>query len=128
MFQVVYEDAKPWPQEGALRVETPHLVIDIPVSPDSARRRANRYLGTYIAMALRASNPMLVFADDRPIWRMSMDLHLRTLGKVATLGTIEVDARTREVFPLSTEKIKQIHERANAIVTRLTPQATLHYH
>ncbi|MFN8486866.1 MAG: hypothetical protein U0350_04685 [Caldilineaceae bacterium] len=124
MFQVLYECEKTWPQEGSLRVETPHLVVETPVSPDSARRRANRYLGTYVAMALRADNPMLVLENDQPIWRMSMDLHLQALGKVATMGAIEVNALTREVIPLTQVQIKQIHERANAIVSRLTPQTT----
>jgi hypothetical protein len=53
-----------------------------------------------------------------------MDLHLRGLGKVATLGKIEVDAQTRAVIPPSDETIKNIHARANDIITRLTPQAT----
>ncbi len=123
MFQIIYECSEPWPEEGSLRVEIPQFRAEISVSPDSARRRANGYLGRYVAMALRSDNSMLVLGGERPVWRMSIDLYRRKLGKVATLGTIfeiNVDALTREVIPLSAEKIESIHTRANDIISRLT--------
>jgi hypothetical protein len=56
--------------------------------------------------------------------RLSLEMRLRGLGPVATLGTLEVDAQTGEVRPFSDEQIRAIQDRANAIITRLTPATT----
>jgi len=120
MFPILYEHQQPWPAEGALRVEVPRQTVDITVSPDAARRKANAYLGLHVAMALRASNPVLVLREP-PVWRFSMDLHLPRDGYVATLGAIEVDAHTRTVFPLSAEEIARLQDRADELAARLAP-------
>jgi len=120
MFQVVYEYREPWPVEGALKVKAPALEGEIQVPPDSARRRANGYLARYVALALEAGEPMLIWGD-RPYWRMSIYLNLRGFGQVARLGEIVVDAMTREVLQLSKEQILEMQDRADAIASRLTP-------
>ena len=40
----------------------------IDVSPDSARRRAKRYLGRQVGMAIQSSDPVLVW-QARLVWR-----------------------------------------------------------
>ncbi|MBI3960213.1 MAG: hypothetical protein HY328_15480 [Chloroflexi bacterium] len=92
------------------------------VSPHSARQKANGYLGRYVAMSIQADEPILVWRKH-PVWRMQFGLSLRGLGRVATLGTVEVDAQTREVIPLSVDEITHVQERANALALRLTPAA-----
>jgi len=72
---------------------------------------------------IQSSDPVLVW-QERPVWRLQINLYLRGLGKVATLGTLDVDAMTREVLPLANEEITDIQARANAIALRLSPSAT----
>lgn len=122
MIQVQYAYSEAWPQEGPLRLKG-QFAEEISVKPDAARRTANHYLGLEVGMALRASNPILVVGDERPVWRLSVDLHWYGRGKVATLDVVDVDARTDEVVPFSTEKITEIQKLANDIVSRLTPTA-----
>lgn len=128
MFQVIYEYTEAMPdhqlQKGSIQIDVPSISAQIAVSPDEARRRANGYLSRYVAMALQASEPRLILGDRDPMWRLSMDLILRPIGKVASLGYIEVDAQTREVTPLSPADIEVIHAKVNAIATSLTPTPT----
>lgn len=93
---------------------------EVQVSPDSARRRANGYLARYVALAIEASDPVLVWGQ-KPVWRMAVYLTLRGWGQVAKLGEIDVNALTREVLPLSNPQITEMQDRADAIATRLTP-------
>jgi len=95
---------------------------EIQVSPDSARRRANGYLARYVALAMEAGDPVLVWGQ-KPVWRMAVYLTLRGWGQVAKLGEIDVNALTREVLPLSNPQITEMQDRADAIATRLTPTA-----
>ena len=122
MFQVVYEYTEPWPQAGPLRV-IGQFSEEITVKPDAARRTANHYLGLDVGMALRSSQPMLVIGGKHPIWRVAVDLHWYGVGKIATLGTIDVDALTDEVIPLSDEEILHLREKANDLISRLTSTA-----
>jgi hypothetical protein len=123
MFQVVYECREPWPVEGALKVNAPALEGEIQVSPDSARQRANGYLARYVALAMEAGEPMLIWGE-RPCWRMPVYLNLRGFGQVAKLGEIAVDAMTREVIQLSKQQIIEMQDRADAIASRLTLATT----
>lgn len=120
MFPILYEHQQPWPDGGHVQIEVPHQSIEITVSPDSARRKANAWLGLHVAMALRASNPVLVL-KEKPVWRLSMDLHLPQAGYVTTLGSIEVDARTRDIYPLTAAEITHFQDRANELAARLAP-------
>lgn len=122
MFQVMYEQTANWPESGAFMVKTPPLEGEIQVSPDAARRRANGYLARYVALAMEASDPVLVWGQ-KPVWRMAVYLTLRGWGQVAKLGEIDVNALTREVLPLSNTQITEMQDRADAIATRLTPTA-----
>ncbi|MBX3011301.1 MAG: hypothetical protein KF832_07325 [Caldilineaceae bacterium] len=119
MFQVIYEQATIWPENGTFTVKTPSLEIEIQVSPDSARRRANGYLARYIGFAMEAGDPALVWGD-KPVWRLPIHLTLRGWGQVAKLGELDVDALTRDVLPLSPVQIREMQDRANAIAARLT--------
>lgn len=122
MFQIVYEYEQPWPEDGTLVVKMPSISREIKVSPASARRKANGYLTCEVAMALRPGDPALV-CGARPMWRMPILLQLPHWGPVATLGSVDVDALTRDVIPLTPEQITSIQAQAHAIATRLTPEA-----
>ncbi len=95
----------------------------IEVSPDSARQRANGFLGSHVGMAIQSNDPVLLW-QERPVWRLQINLYQRGLGKVATLDTLDVDAITREVLPLANEEITGIQARANAIALGLSASTT----
>lgn len=123
MFQIVYEYADPWPPQGALQLKPPLSRLDIAVSPDSARRKANGYLTMHVSMSLLAGKPVLVL-NERPVWRIPMEMQLDNSGHVATFGMLEVDAQTREIVPLTTKQIQTIQDQVNELLVRLTPEAT----
>ena len=122
MFQIIYEYTESWTNNCPLQVQTPQLSFEISVAPELARRRANGYLGMNVAMSILAGEPALILGNS-PIWRMAANLHLPDFGFVATVGSIEVDALTSKVFPLSLEQITTMQDRADVIATRLTPTA-----
>ena len=88
-----------------------------------AKRRAQGYLTVEVAMALRPGEPSLV-GGNQPVWRMPVWLHLRGLGQVESLGSLDVDATTGEVVPLSPTEIQTTQDRADAIAHRLAPHST----
>lgn len=121
VIQIIYEYKKNWPEEGTLWVETPSIAGEVKVSPLSARRKANGYLTSEIAMAMRPGEPVLLWGQH-PVWRMHIYLHLPDLGLISLRETIEVDAQTREIIPLSPEQITRLQEQAHAMASRLTPE------
>jgi hypothetical protein len=122
MLQVLSEHAMEWPATGPWEIQAPPLSVRVEIAPAVARRRANGYLGLHVGMALLANNPRLL-VRQRPQWRFDIDLQLPQVGKVATLGVIEVDATTGDVLALADAVITDLQERADVIATRLTPAA-----
>lgn len=124
MIQVMYEYTQPWPENGALNLESPPSSLEVPVSPDSARRCVNGYLGMHVSMALEGADPILVLNEQAPRWRVALNLIWPGLGFTSTLGHIDVDAKTREVIPLSDKKILEIQDKVNDILTCIAPDTT----
>ena len=122
MFPVLYEYADNWPTEGPLYIKA-QFAEEITVKPDEARRTANAYLGLAVSMALRASSPMLMLGGKRPIWRLFVDLHWYKQGRIATIGTLDVDALNDEVIPLANHEIETLRNKANDLIGRLAPAA-----
>ena len=122
MFQIVYEYVNSWPQQGGLQIEPPSAPLEIAVSPDSARRKANGYLAMNVSMSLLAGKPVLLM-NQPPVWRIPLEMKVDDCGHVATFGMIEVDAQTREIFPLTPNQIRTIQAQVNELLARLTPEA-----
>lgn len=123
MFQIIYEYADAWPQQGMLQIEPPATSLDIAISPDSARRKVNGYLAMHVSMSLLAGKPVLLM-NQRPVWRVPLEVQLDSCGHTATFGMIEVDAQSRELLPLSSTQIRTIQDQINELLTRLTPETT----
>jgi hypothetical protein len=117
MFQVLYEHPSSWPETGSLHVELPPVSVEVPISPDTARRHANGYLVTYVSMTLHAINPVLVIGE-KPIWRLSLEMRLLDLGPPAILGSLDVDAQTGEAIPLSRQQIEAIQDQVDEMIAR----------
>jgi len=121
LIQVLYEYySQPWPDNGAINLESLPSSLEIPVSPDSARRCVNGYLTMYISMALHGAESVLILREQQPFWRVSMNLRWPGWGYLSTLGYVDVDAKTQEVVPLSTERIKQIQNKADDFIKLIT--------
>ena len=122
MVELVVELAQSWPEHGPLQVTIPAVTMKIPVSPDTARRRASGYLGMHVGLLLGASDPQLMLGD-RPAWKLSVNLHLPNCGYVGRVGTIKVDAITGAVIPLSAATIQQFQGRAHDLIVHFSPAA-----
>ena len=120
-MEIVYEYAKTWPKNGPLNVTVPSVTMNIPVSPDTARRRANGYLGVHVGLLLGSSDPRLIVGDP-PIWKLGVNLHLPSIGYIGQVGTIEVDAQTGDVLPVSADVIESIKVRANDLIVHFAPE------
>ena len=88
------------------------------VTSTEAKRRAQGYLTVEVAMALRPGEPSLT-GGPKPVWRMPVWLHLRGFGQVESLGSLDVDATTGEVVPMSPVEIQKMQDGADAIARRL---------
>jgi hypothetical protein len=85
--------------------------ISAAVSALAAQRAANSYLLTTVAADIETASPILI-PDDLPIWRMRVQPCQRQ--RTATLGVIDVDARTGVVAPLTAEQIEDMRDRLQA--------------
>jgi hypothetical protein len=70
------------------------------VSPTTARRKANGYLGNHLGNLL-GREPTLV-VGERVVWRVPVELAYLGAPPVRFVGTIDIDANTAE--PLVTEE------------------------
>jgi hypothetical protein len=117
MIQILREQPIEWPDYGPLTLEAPPVTVTVSVSPTTARRRATSYLVSEIAMTLLAHNPRLV-VGEQVTWRFDIDLCLPHTGCIATLGTIDVNADSAVVIPLTANKIAELIKNANALAAR----------
>lgn len=122
-MEIVYEVTERWPNSGPMQVTVPSIQIDIPVSPETARRRANGYLAMHVALLLGTSDPRLLMGDPLT-WKLSVNLHLPSIGYVGQVGTIQINALTGDVIPLSATDIQLYQERAYDLIGHFSPAAT----
>ncbi len=122
-MEIVYEVIERWPSDGPLQVMVPPIQIDIPVSPEMARRRANGYLAMHVALLLGTSDPRLIMGEPLT-WKLSVNLHLPSIGYVGQIGSIQINAVTGEVIPLSVADIQLYQDRAHDLIGHFTPAAT----
>ncbi|HMN26648.1 MAG TPA: hypothetical protein PKE45_00730 [Caldilineaceae bacterium] len=97
-------------QQGVLAVDTQGYVL-----AEYARRQADSYLGTEVSLFYSATDGIFV-PLVRPIWQFSIQVRLPRLGVLGIMGTLDVDAQSGEVIPLTHKQIKRIRERADALV------------
>jgi hypothetical protein len=90
----------------------------------SAQMLANGYLADHVSLFAKADRPVWV-AGDRPVWRAPVFLRLRGRGRVCDLGTVEVDAQTGMVVPLTNQQLQAMRKRAHDAAERTAVAATL---
>lgn len=79
-----------------------------------ARRCATTYLNEVLTLFFGATDPIFI-PDNPPQWRFMIEFKMYDIGPF-TVGTLAVDARNGDIFPLTTSQIKQIQERTSAII------------
>lgn len=85
------------------------------VLAEYARRKADSYLGAEVSLFYSATHGVFI-PLNYPIWQFAIQVRLPRLGLLGIMGTLDVDAQTGEVIPLTGQQIKQIRERADALV------------
>ncbi len=90
---------------------------------EHARRKTNGYLSREVSLFCGATDGLLI-PLEQAIWQFAIRFKLPQHGELGILGTIDVDARSGEVIPLSPQQIEQMKVRANAIVEFQTQPAT----
>lgn len=91
------------------------------VLAEYARKKADQYLRSSLSMHYGASDPILV-EDNSFLWQLTIQFKMYEVGPV-TLGTLDVNAITGEVIPLSTDEITRIRERTRGIIRIQAPEA-----
>jgi len=104
-------------KRGVLPVDTHGYVL-----AEYARRQADSYLGTEVSLFYSATEGTFM-PLARPLWQFLIRVRLPRLGTLGILGTLDVDAQTGEVIPLTNKQIKRIRERADALVEFRTQAA-----
>jgi hypothetical protein len=82
--------------------------IPATVNETVAQRAADTYLFTTVAPGIETATPVLV-SGDRSIWRMRVCVCQRE--PTASVGTIDVDAQTGQVLPLTSEEVEDMRDR-----------------
>ena len=121
MFQVAYDYENTWSDDRPQKIEG-HFTQDISISPLVAQRKANGYLSGEVTMMVAAGQPTLLLRDQ-PVWHVPAVLRLPGLGDVSTLGTVEVDAQTGGIIPLSSDQISRMQDLAHAIAAYFASSA-----
>ena len=115
MFQIACDYDTTWPEDKPLKIEA-HFAQEISISPIVAQRKANGFLAGYITMMVSAGQPTLIL-EDAPLWRVPAVLRLPGLGEVTVLGTVDVDAKSGDLQPLSPQQITRMQDVAHALAT-----------
>lgn len=82
------------------------------ILPYQAKIKVNAYMGGYVAFYAGSDGQPTFISGDPPIWRVETVLRLHQYGKVAKLGSLDVNAITAEVIPLSDSEIQHRQKRA----------------
>ena len=121
MNQIIIERCH-LPDTGPIHIQV-DFTGEIKVNANAARRKASVYLLTNIThLSYAGPKPELVLGE-RLVWRFPAMLALPAYGEIGPIGTIDVDAATGDILPLSSTLISQMQERANALARRLPHKA-----
>ena len=97
------------PQAGRIQV-TIQVSADLNYSADAARRMVGRFVADEIGYLLRGGEPTLV-AAELLCWRVPVILALPHTGPVGTVGTVDVDVETGQLF-VTPEQVADVTRRA----------------
>jgi hypothetical protein len=98
------------PTSGPLNLELT-LTANIQVVAEKARRLVSVFVGNHIGDLLHGEAPDLVLREDGVYWRVPVVLSSRSLGRIGSVGVIDVHVETGELR-LTDEIIREIQKNA----------------
>lgn len=96
-LDVTLQEIAPRLRAGQVDV-TIHVSSALNVSAYTARQKAAGILLTRVGTGVGADPPELVISQERLLWRVPAFLALPSLGRLGTIGMIDVDAQSGEVL------------------------------
>lgn len=93
---------KPIPEQGDVSINLNHS-FHITIGAEEARQKVHDWLVDEVSCSIGAKLPMLVI-DHRPVWRVPAWMGIPRVGMEHTLGTVDVDVETGELYDLSSAK------------------------
>lgn len=84
------------PESGSFQVEL-HLVADIAISAEAARKSVSAFVGREIADLLHGDRPDLVWQEAGVFWRVPVVLSSRSFGRIGVVGAVDVDVETGQL-------------------------------
>lgn len=98
------------PERGPLNIKV-DVVTTINTTAEEARRKVSVFAGNIIADLLSAETPGLVWQGNNAYWRVPVVLSSRSMGRIGTVGTIDVSVETGELL-IPDQLIEEIEENA----------------
>lgn len=125
VITAVYENGllRPLERLGLSEHQTVRLHVlppQVRVSATAARRRVSGFVLSEISYLMGGGEPALVIGE-RTVWRVPVILTFPTHGPVGTVGTIDVDAETGELYT-SSQLVEEITRNAETLTARLPPE------
>ena len=112
---------KPLPEQGDASINL-NLSFHIAVGAEEARKKVHNWLVNEVSCSIGAKPPMLV-VDHRPVWRVPAWLGIPRIGTEHTLGTVDVDVETGELYNLSSART-EIESQASTVSKKYEFSAT----
>lgn len=105
-------------QQGVLPVNQHGYVL--------AEYRRHKRMAIWAPKSACSTVPQMVYLCPlaQPMWQFTIQVRLPRLGVLGLMGTLDVDAKTGEVIPLTNKQIKRIREHADALVEFQTQPTT----
>jgi hypothetical protein len=89
--------------------------VAIKITAEKARRKVSVFVGNIISDLLSAEEPRLGWREDNAYWRVPVALSSRSMGRIGTVGTIDVNVETGELL-ITDQRIGEIEENARRFV------------
>lgn len=87
---------------------------NVQVSPQSATRTAAKFLAKHVTMMAMADTPTLI-VEEPTVWQFPVVLTIPKLGRVSTIGQVQVDAFTGEIIEPTSTYLENMKTLAYAI-------------
>ena len=104
------------PEQGSFEIRQ---TVDITFTAKQAQRKVDTWLLNEVSMMMGAEAPTLV-VSARTVWRVPCRFSAPHVGRVGTVGEVDVDTKTGEMYNVSEAKTAIIG-RAQALAEKLPP-------
>jgi len=104
------------PEQGSFEIRQ---TVDITFTAKQAQRKVDTWLLNEVSMMMGAEAPTLV-VGARTVWRVPCRFSAPHVGRVGTVGEVDVDTKTGEMYNVSEAKTA-ITGRAQALAEKLPP-------